>query len=204
MKITCLLLLFLCPLAQGQAGPRAEGVLRPLPWGVRFQDADGIHRTPEIGEGVTHPTFSSAGAPHRPVMGGALRAFPGQRVTEAQGARPATASNRVRGHSGVESQKVNRPKQLPNRRQGSPTGNPMDHGQPGSSRFAAVEKSGFVRSETVNNTLAARAPSAVRPAAPSFSNVRHRNPNPAVVGGAPNSRSSNSAPLNGTRMNRRE
>jgi hypothetical protein len=52
--------------------------------------------------------------------------------------------------------------------------------------------------------LAARAPSVVRPTAPSFSIVRHRSPNPAVVAGAPNSRSSSAAALNGTRMNRRQ
>ena len=126
------------------------------------------------GEGVARPGFSPAGA------------------------------RRVRGHLGAASQKVNRPKQLPNRRQGFPAGNPMNLGQPGSSKFAAAAKSGFVRSETFNNTLAARTPSAVRPAAPSFTNVRHRSPNPAVVAGAPNSRSSNAAALNGTHMNRRQ
>jgi hypothetical protein len=33
--------------------------------------------------------------------------------------------------------------------------------------------------------------------------VRHRNPNPAVVGASPNSRSSNTGAINGTRMNRK-
>jgi hypothetical protein len=79
----------------------------------------------------------------------------------------------------------------------------MNLGQPGSSKFAAAAKSGFVRSETVSNALSARAPSVVRPTAPSVTNVRHRSPNPAVVAGAPNSRSSNAAALNGTRMNRK-
>jgi len=127
----------------------------------------------EWGEGVARPAFSSAGA------------------------------RRVRGHFAPAAQKVNRPKPLPNRRQASPAGNSMNLGQPGSIGSAAVAKSGFVRGETVNNTLAARAPSTVRPTAPSFTNVRHRSPNAAIVAGAPNSRSSNAAALNGTRMNRR-
>ena len=134
------------------------------------------------GEGVPRPALSSAGAPHRPVQGSAGRA---------------------RGHLGAASPRVNRPKQLPNRRQGSPAGNPMKLGQPGSSKFAAVAKSGFVNSETVNNTLASRAPSALRPTAPLFTNVHHRSPNPAVVAGAPNAHRSDPAALNGTRMNRR-
>jgi len=32
----------------------------PLPWGVRFLDPHGAHRTPEVGEGVPLPAFSSA------------------------------------------------------------------------------------------------------------------------------------------------
>jgi hypothetical protein len=51
--------------------------------------------------------------------------------------------------------------------------------------------------------LAARTPSVVRPTVPSFNNVRHRSPNPAVVGGSPSSHSSNSGAINGTRMNRK-
>ena len=135
------------------------------------------------GEGVPRPAFSSVGTAHRPVQGSAGRA---------------------RDHSGPTSQKKNLPKQLPNRRRGFPAGNPVNLGQPGSSKLAAGAKSGFVRSETFNNTLDARAPSAFRPTVPSFPDVRHRSPNPAVVAGAPNSRSSNAAALNGTRMNRRQ
>jgi hypothetical protein len=37
--------------------------LSPLPLGgVRFRDPDGVHRTPEIGEGGPQPAPSSAGA----------------------------------------------------------------------------------------------------------------------------------------------
>jgi len=134
------------------------------------------------GEGVPRPAFSSVGTAHRPVQGSAGRA---------------------RDHSGPISQKKNLPKQLPNRRQGFTAGNPVNLGQPGSSKLAAGAKSGFVRSETFNNTLAARAPSAFRPTAPMLDSVRHRSPNLAVVGGPAKTQANGTGSVNGTRMNRR-
>jgi len=131
------------------------------------------------GEGVPRPAFSSAGAPHHPVQGGARR---------------------VRGHFGPTSQKMNLPKQLPNRRQGFPAGNPVNLGQPGLSKLAAGAKSGFVRNETVNNHWT---PSVVRPTAQSFNNVRHHSPNLAVVGGPAKTQADGTGSVNGTRMNRR-
>ncbi len=97
--------------------------------------------------------------------------------------------------------KANRPKQLPNSRQRSIPGNALH--QPGSDKSGGAAKSGFIRNETVNNALAVRTPSVVRPTVPSLNNVRHRSPNPAVVGGSPNSHSSNTGAINGTRMNRK-
>jgi hypothetical protein len=122
------------------------------------------------GEGVPRPAFSPAGA------------------------------GRVRGHSRPASQKVNRPKQLPNSRQRSLLGNALH--QPGSDKSGGAARSGFIRNETAHHTLPVRTSSSVRPTVPALNNVRHRGPNPAVVGGAPNSRSSNGGAINGTRMNR--
>ncbi len=99
--------------------------------------------------------------------------------------------------------KANRPKQLPNRRQRSIPGNAMNLHQPGSDKSGGAAKGGLIRNETVNDALAARMPSVVRPTVPSFINVRHRGPNPAVVGGSALSHSSNTGAINGTRMNRR-
>jgi hypothetical protein len=48
-------------------------------------------------EGVALRAFSPAGAPHRPVQGGAGRAFARRRVMDAQGAQAARARRRVRG-----------------------------------------------------------------------------------------------------------
>lgn len=46
-------------------------------------------------------------------------------------------------------------------------------------------------------------PNVVRPAVPSLNNVRHRAPNPPVIGGAANSERNNTGAINGTRMNRK-
>jgi hypothetical protein len=79
----------------------------------------------------------------------------------------------------------------------------MNPHQPGSDKSSGAAKSGFIRNETVNNTLPVRTPSVIRPTVPSPNNVRHRGPNPAVVGGSPISRSGNTGAIDGTRMNRK-
>jgi hypothetical protein len=97
--------------------------------------------------------------------------------------------------------KANRPKQLPNVRQRSRPGNALH--QPGPDKSGGAAKGGLIPNETVNNALAVRTPSVVRPTVPLLNNVRHRGPNPAAVGGSPNSHGSNTGAINGTRMNRK-
>ena len=97
--------------------------------------------------------------------------------------------------------KVNRPKQLPRSRQRYLPGNALH--QPASNKPGGAAKGGLIPNETVNNALAARTPSAVRPAVPWLNNVRHRSANPAVVVGSPGSHGSNTGAINGTRMNRK-
>ena len=97
--------------------------------------------------------------------------------------------------------KVNRPRQLPRSRQRSLPGNALH--QPASNKSGGVAKGGLIPNETVNNAWAVRTPSVVRPSAPSFNYLRHRSPNPAVVGGSPSSHGSNTGAINGTRMNRK-
>jgi hypothetical protein len=75
--------------------------------------------------------------------------------------------------------------------------------QPGLDKSGGAAKNGFVRNETVNNALGVRTPSDVRPAVPLLNNVRHRGPNPAVIGGSLNSHGTNTRTINGTRMNHR-
>jgi hypothetical protein len=135
-----------------------------------------------LGESVPRSASSAAGAPHRPVQGGV---------------------GGVSGHRGPASQKVNRPKQIPNSRQRSLPGNAMDIHRPSSGKSGSAARGVLIRDKSVNNVVAVRTPNVVRPTAPSFNNVRHRNPNPAVVGGSANSQRSNTGTINGTRMNRK-
>ena len=79
----------------------------------------------------------------------------------------------------------------------------MNLHQPGSVKPTGAAKGGLIPNETVNNALPVRMSSVVRPTVPSLNNVRHRSPNPAVVGGSPNLHSSNTGAINGTRMNRK-
>ncbi len=99
--------------------------------------------------------------------------------------------------------KANRPKQLPHSRQRSLPGNAINLHQPGSDKSGGAAKGGFIQNETVHNALPVRTSSVVRPTVPSLNNVRHRGPNPAVVGGLANSDRRNTGVINGTRMNRK-
>jgi len=97
--------------------------------------------------------------------------------------------------------KANHPKPLPNNRQRSLPGNALNLHQPDKSGGAA--RSGFIRSVTVNNALPVRMSDVVRPTAPVLNNVRHRSPNPAVVGGSPSVHNGNTGAISGTRMSRK-
>jgi hypothetical protein len=179
---------------------------RPLPRGVRLLvRCISDHRTPEIGEGVARPAFSPAGAGQ--VRGHSTPRLVAGPLPRGEGVgRPAfspAGAGQVRGHSAPASPKLNRPKQVLNSRKGSLAGNAMNLHQPDSNKSSGAAKSGFIRNETVNNALGVRAPSVVRPTAPSFNNVRHRGPNPAVVGGSLNSHGTNTGTIDGTRMNHR-
>jgi hypothetical protein len=119
--------------------------------------------------------------------------------------RQASSRNHPRSHAGLTT--ANRPKQLPISRKGSLPGNAMNLHPPGSDKSGGAAKGGFIQNEKVNRALTARptgvARSTVASLNPLSNNVRHRGPDPAVVGGSANSASSNTGGLNGTRMNRR-
>ena len=99
--------------------------------------------------------------------------------------------------------KAKLPSQLPNQREHSTSGSAMNLHQPDSDKSGGVAKVGLTKNETVNNAMRVRTPSAARPDAPSLNNVRHRGPNPAVVGGSANTIARNPGAINGTSMNRR-
>jgi hypothetical protein len=102
---------------------------------------------------------------------------------------------------------ANRPKQLPISRKGPLPGNAMNLHPPGSDKSGGAAKGGFIKNEKVSSALTARptgvARSTVASLNPLPNHLRHRGPNPAVVGGSANPASSNPGGLNGTHMNRR-
>jgi hypothetical protein len=102
---------------------------------------------------------------------------------------------------------ANRTKQLPISRQRSLPGNAMNLHPPGPDKSGGAAKGGFIKNEKVNSGLTARPTSVARSTVASLNplpnHVRHRGPNPAVVGGSANSASSNTGVLNGARMHRR-
>ena len=115
--------------------------------------------------------------------------------------RQASGKNHSRSRAILTA--ANRPKQPPNRRKRSLPENAMNLGQPGSDNSSGAAKGRLVQNEAVNNALPVRPPSVVRLTGPPLNNLRHRGPNPAVVGGSANSYSRNSGAINGTRMNRK-
>ena len=120
-------------------------------------------------------------------------------------ARHASDKNHPRSRASLTA--PNHPKQLPNSRKRSMPGNAMNLHQPGSDKSGGVAKGGSIQNEKVNNAPAVRPPSVVRPTVASLNNalnnVRHRGPNPAVVGGSANLAGRNIGAINGTRMNRK-
>jgi hypothetical protein len=99
--------------------------------------------------------------------------------------------------------KNDRPKQLPNNRKRSSSGNAMNAHQPRSNTRTTATKSALIQWDSKHSVLPVRTASVSRPAAPSPSNARHRGANPAVIGGSANSYGGNSGAINGTRVHRR-
>ena len=210
MRTTCLLFLMM-----SWATLTYAAVLCPLPWGEgiprpAFSPA-GAGRVRGHWNPASHPTFSESSAntagDHPGDSEHAAPAADGKHPTEGK------ASHEQRGHgrpsdtnhppSHASPTKVNHSTQLPNGRQRSLPGDAMNLHQPGSNKSGGAAKSGLIRNETVNTAVAVRTPNVVRSTAPSFNNVRHRSPNPAVVGGSANSLRSNTAAINGDRIHRR-
>lgn len=125
----------------------------------------------------------------------------GKSSGEHPGTRHALDKNHPPGPASQSN--ANRPSQAPNRQEHSASGNAMDRREPGSDKSVGAAKGGLVQKETVNNALRIQPRSVARPVGPSIENVRHRTPNPAVVGGSANSTTKNTGAINGTRMNRK-
>ena len=114
--------------------------------------------------------------------------------------RRAVEKNYVRSHTSLA--KATRPKQ-PSSGEHSRSVSAMELHQPRLNRSGGATKEGVIHNETLNRTLPVRPPSVPRTNTPSLNNVRHRGPNPAVIGGPRSSNTSNTAAINGTHLGRR-
>jgi hypothetical protein len=139
------------------------------------------------------------GAEHAVSPDNGKRPKEGNPSDEQRGPRYASGKNHPRSRASLSA--ANRHKQLPRSRKSCLPKNAMKLHQSASDKSRGAATGGLIRNETVQNTLPVRPPSVVRAAVPSLDNVRHRGPNPAVIGGAANSDSRNTGAINGTRMN---
>lgn len=114
-------------------------------------------------------------------------------------AEPPVSTHRVARESVLP--KRNLPKSPVNRRPRPLPGNSLHPGV--ANKSGAAVSGGLIQGETTHNGLPVRTSGVVRPAAPSVNSVRHRSPNPAVVGGPVYFHSSSTGAINGTRMKRR-
>jgi hypothetical protein len=114
-------------------------------------------------------------------------------------AGPLVSTHPVKHNLDKPKAKVHKP--LPNSRQRSISGNALR--QPSLNKSGGAATGGLIPNQTVRNALPVRISSVVRPTVPTFNNVRHRSPNPAVLGGSPNFHRSNTGTINGARINRR-
>jgi hypothetical protein len=131
---------------------------------------------------------------------GGKRQKEANRFREQQASRGPSNKNHLRGRASLTA--ASHPK-LPSSGQRAIPRNASNLRQPGSHNSAGAARGGLVPHQTLNSTLPVRSASIVRPIVaslnPSLNNVRHRSPNPAIVGGPENSDKSTAA-INGTAM----
>jgi len=190
------LLLVLCPVACLLACPLLVESASALPWGegASVEAASPLPRS----EGA----FVEAASPLPRGEGAFVEAA--SPLPRGEGVpRPALSSagaGRVRGLSGPRSEQVSRHKQPPTSPRRPAVGNPARVRQPGTDNSVRAAKSGFSGHAGLSNV---RAPSVTRIVAPTVNNLRHRSPNPAVVGGPAADKANGTGSVSGTRMNRR-
>jgi hypothetical protein len=114
---------------------------------------------------------------------------------EQQGPR-RSAKNRPR--SKALATKPTRPRPIAGQRALPEAGNPANVRSSVPSQPAVVNH-GSIQNEAIYRALPVRPSGMIRPAAPSAGNVRHRDPNPPVIGGAASSNSRSAAVIDGTR-----
>ncbi len=117
----------------------------------------------------------------------------------------AAAKNHSRSRASLTP--ASRPIKLPHWQQHSQPGSAVNLHQPSSRKSDGPMKDGLGQNETANSVPHVRSTSVVRPNVaslnPWLNNVRHRGPNPAVIGGSANSDNRSTGAINGTHMNHR-
>jgi len=98
---------------------------------------------------------------------------------------------------------ANRPQELSQSQQRFTARNHRNLSQTAPGNPGAVGKTASFRNNAVNTAPTVREPSLFPSSTSSLENVRHRSPNPAIVGGAGNSRASSTGALDGSRMSRK-
>jgi hypothetical protein len=91
------------------------------------------------------------------------------------------------------------PRSAPARRERSALGNAFP--PPAFAKSGGTAKGAFIHN--LKSTVPARPRTMVRPAPATLSSVRHRGPNPAVIGGLGNTMTSSTGSISGTGMHRR-
>jgi hypothetical protein len=98
--------------------------------------------------------------------------------------------------------KTNRLKRPPNAQARSMTATPRSLPRAGR-RSALVAKKGPIQNKSVTSVSAVQGQSMFPSSSPSLDNLRHRGPNPAVLGGLGTSKPGGTGAINGSRMSRK-
>jgi hypothetical protein len=138
---------------------------------------------------------------HAGSPGNGKRRAEGNRLTGTQQRRSGLVQSYQHGHPSRA--KSNGANQLPHTRQRYALGSAVSPHRSEPDKSATAAQRGLIQNERVNNTPSVRPPSHAPPSASSLSNVRHRGPNPAFVGGTANSKTANAGAIDGTHMIRR-
>ena len=115
--------------------------------------------------------------------------------------RHGSAKNPALGKASPE--KANRLNQLHSNRERATSPNAVNLHPLSSNQSTGAARAAFMQNGRANNAMLSRSLSPNRPAVSSLSNVRHRTPNPAAIGGSANSYSRNTGAINGTSMRRK-
>ena len=212
MKTACLLFLMMiwAPLMQGTSygvpsssnfsprvwkGMASQAVEKPTTF-VILSEANDLGSSPES---VTRANYRGSSPEMWAQNDSAGRRMGGKATDEYRDHGRTFKTNHPPSHASLT--KANHPKPLPNSRQRSLPGNALHRS--GSNISAGPAKGGLIQGETVHNALPVGMSSVARPTAPPLSNLHHRSPNPAVVGGSTSLRSGNAGVIDGTRLKRK-